>query len=574
MQYRSTRGQSDILSFEDAVLQGLAPDGGLYIPCSIPAVSAAELVQWRSLSFPALAAALFRKFISESEISDKDLSDITHKSFSTFADPTVVTPLSRLPSPTHDNLWVLELFHGPTFAFKDVALQFLGNLFDYFLRRKNASSHPNSKRHILTVVGATSGDTGGAAIYGLRGKPDIEVFILHPHKRISHVQELQMTSVLDANVHNIALKGSFDDCQDIVKALFSEESMRSQYSLAAINSINWARILAQTTYYFYSYFDLQRQLLQSASNAATLDVPVQFSVPTGNFGDIMAGFYAKAMGLPVERLIIATNENDILHRFLQTGEYVKAQNNTHTDGSSGLLDPVRQTLSPAMDILVSSNFERLMWYIVGADHLDLTCMNALSSNASLAHTASSLLAQLMDDLKTKGGFHVDVARLAAARAVFSSHRVDDDQISTAIQRYYHAGRRGPGHHASDKSYVLDPHTAVGVVAAEAILTMSSAAVSSSSSSSSSSSEATAMVAQSDGSSSVHTICLATASPGKFPDAVLGAINREAAFQPHLSFKDIAPAPLVALDGQPVRCVYVDTGLDGVRQIIRDTLSGI
>jgi threonine synthase len=254
MKYRSTRSTSDQeLSFEEAVIEGLAPDGGLFVPVVCPHLSKHEIESWRGLKFTDIAAQLFRKFINPSEISDSELAQIVGKSFATFSHPKV-TPLVKVS----DNLWILELFHGPTFAFKDVALQVLGNLFEFFLMRRDGG--------VLNIIGATSGksftlnkgDTGGAAIYGLRGKKGIQAFILHPMNRISPIQELQMTTVLDKNIHNVAVEGTFDDCQEIVKTLFSDSNFKKRHSLGAVNSINWARIMAQMSYYFFSYFEVQR----------------------------------------------------------------------------------------------------------------------------------------------------------------------------------------------------------------------------------------------------------------------------------------------------------------------------
>ena len=513
MKYNSTRGGSTGLTFEEAVLQGLSPDGGLYIPERIPTVSQDEILSWRSLPFADLAAKIMRHFVDRSEISDEELLELTRRSYSSFSHPDVV-PVKNL-----DGLWVLELFHGPTFAFKDVALQLLGNLFEFFLKRK-------SDGRILTVVGATSGDTGGAAIYGLRGKKDINVFILHPAGRISSVQEQQMTSVLDGNVNNIALEGTFDDCQDIVKALFSDEAFRAKYSLGAVNSINWARILAQTTYYFHCVF----QLMKDSRGFGK----VQFSVPTGNFGDILAGFYAQQMGLPIHRLIIATNENDILHRFLETGRYHKPNSD---------VEAVKMTLAPAMDILVSSNFERLMFY--------LSCGNINPSQVTevspqTAAEASQRVKAYMTKLKEEGGFTADPVIVERAKQLFAAHRVDDAQVTETISRYYH----------QQSKYILDPHTAIGVVAAEHILKQEKG---------------------------VQTVCLATASPGKFPEAVLEAINSNppsSAVQSGftgLQYKDIAPSKLVELVGLPKRVLSIKTqgdkqkGLQLVRSSIQQTL---
>ncbi|KAI8925180.1 tryptophan synthase beta subunit-like PLP-dependent enzyme [Entophlyctis helioformis] len=516
MLYRSTRaGDADgsrTWTLEDAVLQGLAPDGGLFVPVSVPALDPRALLAspaWTDASFADLAKRIFRLYIDTDAVPDAALHGIVDRSFGAFSHADV-TPVVRLPHATGaadasaPPLWVLELFHGPTHAFKDVALQFLGNLFDFFLRRRNAAAavqQHGGKRHAITVVGATSGDTGGAAIYGLRGKPDIQVFILHPHKRIS---------------------------PDMVKALFGDEEFRSRYSLAAINSINWARILAQTTYYFYAYYARARA------------TRVQFSVPTGNFGDVLAGFYARAMGLPVHRFVVATNENDILHRFLQTGRYTKPE-----DTKAGV-DPVKQTLSPAMDILVSSNFERLLWYLVGVSLSP--SFNAAADPLSGDNLRSLTVKSYMDQVKTAGGFSVPPSVLAAARSIFASDRVDDASVAAAIQRYYHVPFQ-----AGQTPYVLDPHTAVGVVAAERLLKSSG------------------------DNPPVQTVCLGTASPGKFPEAVLSAINESVpeaskarGFQP-VVFGDIAPRALVELDGLPQRCVLVRTGLVGVRQTIQGTL---
>ncbi|KAJ3080984.1 threonine synthase [Quaeritorhiza haematococci] len=336
MRYRSTRGKASSKTFEQVLFEGLAPDGGLYIPESIPTVPLQQLLSWATLSFTDLATRIFRLYISETEIPTADLHALVVKSFSTFSTYPDVTPLKKLPNVAAgegtsnlDNLHVLELFHGPTFAFKDVALQFVGNLFEYFLTRRNAGSNGSGKGaskpssggapHKITVLGATSGDTGGAAIYGLRGKQNTSIFILHPKNRISPVQEAQMTSVLDPNVYNVAVEGTFDDCQEIVKHLFNDTAFRNRFNLAAINSINWARILAQTTYYFYSYFTLLRQMGIVSKNTTPSYIVltrIQYSVPTGNFGDVLAGYYALRMGLPIHRLIVGTNQNDILHRYL------------------------------------------------------------------------------------------------------------------------------------------------------------------------------------------------------------------------------------------------------------------
>ena len=325
--YISTRGGSPALSFEDTVLAGLAPDGGLYVPDAIPAFSMAEIAGLQAMSYPELAFAIISRFTAGS-IAPEILERIIGESYKTFRHPAIA-PLKQLDAHT----FVLELFHGPTLAFKDFALQFLGRLLDHILEKRGERA---------VIVGATSGDTGSAAIEGCRGRKHMDIFILHPKGRVSDVQRRQMTTVADKNVHNIAVEGTFDDCQDIVKDLLGDADFRAQQHLAAVNSINWARIVAQIPYYFYA--------------ALALGAPakaVNFSVPTGNFGDIYAGTMAKKMGLPIGQLIIATNRNDILTRALNTGVY----------GMEG----VWPTISPSMDIQVSSNFERLLFDLHGCD---------------------------------------------------------------------------------------------------------------------------------------------------------------------------------------------------------------
>ncbi|KAJ2311516.1 threonine synthase [Coemansia sp. RSA 2704] len=495
MKYRSTRGQVSGQSFESVVLEGLAPDGGLYIPEQLPSLPADWQTAWAQLTFPELATELIALFVGD-DLTHDEVSQLVRKSYSTFstADVTPLVPLAA-QADTH----VLELFHGPTFAFKDVALQFLGNLFEFFLARRNA----REPGHRITVVGATSGDTGSAAIYGLRGKQNVDVFILHPRGRVSAVQEAQMTTVLDANVHNVAVAGTFDDCQDIVKQLFGRAEFRRKYALAAVNSINWARILAQITYYFSAYFALQRQ------HGAR---PV-FVVPSGNFGDVLAGYYAQQLGLPAAKLVVATNANDILDRFLRTGEYRK-------DSAHGVV----ATASPAMDILVSSNFERFLWYLA-RDH---------EVPGGDADAAGACVQRWMDALRTEGAFSVSPAALAAARAVFWSGRCDDAQTRATIARCY----------AHEPAYLLDPHTAVGVHVAQAL--------------------APQIRALGD----VRTVCLSTAHPAKFSDAVLEAVHDSGR---ELDFGAILPPPLVGLLELPRRCYECSNSADAVAQHIVDQL---
>ncbi|KAJ2125351.1 threonine synthase [Coemansia sp. RSA 720] len=498
MKYRSTRGQVSGQSFESVVMEGLAADGGLFIPEQLPTLPADWQTAWAQLTFPELATELIAQFVG-TDLSHTEVSQLVQKSYATFDTPEV-TPMVQLDARTH----VLELFHGPTFAFKDVALQFLGNLFEFFLERRNAKSGG----HRLTVVGATSGDTGSAAIYGLRGKKNIEVFILHPRGRVSAVQEAQMTTVLDENVHNVSIEGTFDDCQDIVKELFGRSEFRREHALGAVNSINWARILAQISYYFYAFFALRR------SHGA--DALPAFVVPSGNFGDILAGFYAQSLGLPVAKLAIATNANDILDRFLRSGTYKKDAN-------------VAATPSPAMDILVSSNFERFLWYLA-RDH---EVPSSVVDPEERAARACEILAQWMDRLKTAGSFSVSPAALAAARQVFWSGRCGDTETYSTIAAHY----------SHEPSYLLDPHTAVGVHVAETLRP-----------------EIQALGTH------VHSVCLSTAHPAKFSDAVLRAVN-DAGHQ--LDFGSILPAPFVGLLEKPRRCFECKNSADAVAQHIVD-----
>jgi threonine synthase len=555
MKYRSTRGSSSGLSFEEAVLAGLSPDGGLYIPQdTLPRFPLLEVLSWHSLPYHAIAFKLFRPFIDTEEMPDADLAELLERSFASFShsDVTPVVELARDKSKAGGNkepFFILELFHGPTFAFKDVALQVLGNLFEYFLTRKNASgangtangnglsvSTEEHSEHTITVLGATSGDTGGAAIYGLRNKKHVKLFILHPKGRISDVQEAQMTTVTDPNVFNVAVEGVFDDCQDVVKMLFSDPEFRARHRLGAINSINWARILAQTSYYFASLFLVLRKssvdiptLLSSASTDAEIlaQLPsIIYSVPTGNFGDILAGYYAVRLGLPcVSKLLIATNENDILHRFMQSGSYTKA-----IDPSTNTVEPAKATLSPAMDILVSSNFERLLWYLERGD-------SVATEPKEGSEAASAAVLGHMKSLNTTGGFSVSTDVLERAKEVFASACVSNAETADAITRYYASSQGG---------YILDPHTAVGVVAAE---------------------EYPATDAK--------MVVLATAHPAKFPEAVLEAIGNG------VKYEDFAPKEMVGFLKMPRKCVTAWTAGGGkmvaekrVREIMEDEAAGV
>ncbi len=463
--YHSTRSSgSGTLTFEEAVITGLATDGGLFIPTAVPSAPADFLETWKDLSFQELAFNILSLYISRSEISEDDLKSLIERSYSTFREKDV-TPLRALDK--SKGLYLLELFHGPTYAFKDVALQFVGNLFEYFLQRKNeGKAESSTSRDTITVVGATSGDTGSAAIYGLRNKKDVSVFILYPTGRISPIQEAQMTTVLDKNVHTLSVKGTFDDCQDIVKQVFGDVNFNAKYHIGAVNSINWARILAQITYYFHSYFNLKKQVPTGTK--------VRFVVPSGNFGDILAGWFAKRMGLPIDELIIATNSNDILDRFMKTGRYEKS-------ADASVSAEVKSTLSPAMDILISSNFERLLWFLVRE--------NDASSNAE----AGKILNQWMSQLKTVGSVTVPESVISGARKEFSSECVNDKQTLETINKIY----------TSDTTrYVIDPHTSVGVT---------------------SSLRRIAQDAE-KGTKDVAYISLSTAHPAKFADAVNDSLS--------------------------------------------------
>ncbi|KAL8934393.1 MAG: hypothetical protein Q9216_005937, partial [Gyalolechia sp. 2 TL-2023] len=520
--YFSTRGGSYDLSFEDVILRGLASDGGLFIPEEIPSLPSNWQNDWCDLTFQELAFKIFSLFISPAEIPPSALKDIIHNSYSTFRVPDVA------PTVTLDGdkkIYLLELFHGPTFAFKDVALQFLGNLFEYFLVRKNKGKSGKDRSH-LTVIGATSGDTGSAAIYGLRGKKDVSVFIMYPTGKVSAIQETQMTTVQDANVHCLSVDGTFDDCQDFVKALFADPLINKTQNLGAVNSINWARILAQIVYYVSSYLSLRHSDSFHPSNDH-----IRFVVPTGNFGDVLAGFFAKKLGVPSKSLVVATNENDILHRFWQTGTYEKnfvhdsaAEGGFVEDGAKAHSSGVKETLSPAMDILVSSNFERLLWYLAYDAQNPST-----ASVQDRRQAACSKVKGWQSELKSRGGFSVEKEVLHSAKADFTSERVSDTETLTTIRDTYKKG-----------AYILDPHSAIGVTAA---------------------------LRSAEAEPGVYNVALATAHPAKFSNAVGLALKDEKGFH----FKDILPEQFVGLDELPKRIRYVkrSEGLDSLRKLIVD-----
>ena len=394
MKYVSTRGSAPALGFEDVTLAGLAGDGGLYVPESWPAFTREDIAAMAGLSYVDTAVAVMRPFIGGA-LSDAELRELCAAAYGRFSH-RAVTPLVQLDH----RQWMLELFHGPTLAFKDVALQLLGLLFEKFLSRRE--DH-------LTIVGATSGDTGSAAIDAVAGRAKVDIFMLHPDGRVSDVQRRQMTTVLAPNVHNIAIDGSFDDAQALVKAMFNDTDFSARFNLSAVNSINWARLMAQVVYYFYA-----------AVRLGAPDRPVAFSVPTGNFGDVFAGYVASKMGLPVARLIVATNVNDILHRALAEGDY-----------SQGTVIP---TATPSMDIQVSSNFERLLFDVGGRDGI--------------------ALAEQMRGFEATKAMRLTNAQREGASALFTSHRVDADRMNLALRWAY----EGAGQ-------VIDPHSAVGLAAA-------------------------------------------------------------------------------------------------------------
>jgi len=394
MQYVSTRGSAPALDFEGVTLAGLASDGGLYLPAEWPQFTLHEIRAMRGLAYPDLAARIMAPFVAGS-LTEEELLSICHAVYGNFGH-AAVAPLVQLDQ----QHWLLELFHGPTLAFKDVALQLLGHLFELFLERRDRR---------LTIVGATSGDTGSAAIVAVAGRSRTEIFMLHPKGRVSEVQRRQMTTVRAPNVHNLAIEGSFDDAQAHVKRMFNDADVTTTLNLGAVNSINWARLMAQVVYYFYT-----------AVRLGAPERPVAFSVPTGNFGDVFAGYVAQRMGLPVAKLIVATNVNDILHRALTTGDY-----------SCGT---VTATATPSMDIQVSSNFERLLFDLAGRD--------------------GKGLAKMMADFESTRAMSIPADMLAGSKDLFVSARVDADGMSD-VMRW--------AHERTDQ--VLDPHTAIGLAAA-------------------------------------------------------------------------------------------------------------
>lgn len=430
MQYISTRGAAPPLDFAEVLLAGLASDGGLYLPAKWPQLDEDTQRSLQGKPYQEVAFQVMKPFVGAC-VPEAALRTIIGKAYGGFTHKAV-TPLVQLDS----QLWLMEMFHGPTLAFKDIALQLLGHLFDYVLAEK---------KQRLTIIGATSGDTGSAAIQGCRGRDNLDIFILHPKGRVSEVQRKQMTTVADRNVHNLAIEGNFDDCQEIVKSLFNDEAMRKELNLGAINSINWARIMAQIVYYVYA-----------AVNLGAPDRAIGFCVPTGNFGNIFAAYAAKQMGISIARLVCASNSNDILTTFYDTGIM-----------KMGLIKP---TLSPSMDIQVSSNFERLLY--------------------DLLERKPGELIRSLAMFRASGAYGLAPGQHRKYRSLFVGHRADDMATLGTIA----AAHRLYGQ-------IIDPHTAVGLNAA--------------------------LVTQLD--SQFPLVALACAHPAKFPDAVLKAIG----IRPHL-----------------------------------------
>ncbi len=435
MRYVSTRGEAPVLGFDDVLLAGLASDGGLYVPETWPQFAPAEIADFAGMPYRAVAARVMAPFV-EGTIPAGDFEAMVADAYAGFTHEAVA-PLTQIG----DNDWLLELFHGPTLAFKDVAMQLLGRLFDYVLAKR---------RTRVTVVVATSGDTGPAAIEGCRGREAIDLFVLYPDGRVSDVQRRQMTTVADGNVFNIALQGTFDDCQAQLKAMFNDRQFRERHRISAVNSINWGRVMAQVVYYF-----------TAAVALGAPHRPVAFTVPTGNFGDVFAGYAARRMGLQISQLVVGTNRNDILARFFRSGEY--------------RIGAVQPTISPSMDIQVSSNFERLLFELCGRD--------GGAVRASMA------------ELTDRRGFHVAADVLERTLELFDSCRVDEAETYATIERTL-----------SQTGKLIDPHTAVGVRAAEVCRREAG----------------------------VPMITLATAHPAKFPDAVERATGIRPALPPALA----------------------------------------
>ena len=390
MEYISTRNSQKIFSFKDVFLNGLASDGGLYIPKKIPFYSLKELESLKELSYEQLAVKIILNFCSD-EFNETEIKDLVNKSYKEFRVKNVVN-IKKL-----ENIILLELFHGPTLAFKDIAMQVIGNMYEKILSDNNK---------VINIVVATSGDTGAAAISALKGRKNINIFVLHPHNKISKIQRKLMTTIKENNVYNLAIEGNFDDCQKLVKSMFIDQSFNNEINMSGVNSINWARIIAQIVYYFFSYFKINNGSQK-----------INFSVPTGNFGDVFAGYIAKKMGLPINKLIVATNKNDILKRVISTGVYKPKE--------------VLQTISPSMDIQVASNFERLIFYINSND--------------------DQITLKKMEELKKNNEFKLNGEQMSILRDDFISESLSEDETKDVIKKI-------------NKNYniLVDPHTAIGI----------------------------------------------------------------------------------------------------------------
>lgn len=464
MQYISTRLKAKKLNFQDTILEGLASDGGLYIPEFLPNFDEKKLSSLKSLSYEELFFEITKPFIA-GEIDDVNYKKIIAKSYENFAHKAIA-PTKQIAK----NEFLLELFHGPTLAFKDFALQFLGNLLDYFLTKSGEK---------VVIIGATSGDTGSAAIQGCMNSKNVEIFILHPYQKVSKIQRLQMTTILSKNVFNIALRGNFDDCQSFVKTMFRDQSFLKGKRMVAVNSINWARIMAQIVYYFYCGLRL----------GANKENPISFTVPTGNFGDIYAGFLAKRMGLAVNKLIVATNSNDILTRFINQNDYSKKE--------------MIETISPSMNIQVSSNFERMLFDI----HKDFK--------------NEKELVNLMSEFEKSGYLKVEGNVLQQIQESFLSYSINDEETLKAIFEVY-----------QETGEVLDPHSVIGVVASRKYIA-------------------------SKDYGGEFVVNLATAHPAKFPDSVI----KSGAKEPEL------PLFLKDLEKREEKYEIIENNLDDVKKYI-------
>ena len=396
MKYTSTRNRSKEFNFSEVFIKGLADDGGLFIPKTVPKLSNEELQRFSKLNYQDLAKEIIFLFCNET-IEKNELSNIIERSYLKFREKNVI----KLSDVGKNKL--LELFHGPTLAFKDIAMQFIGNLYDYQLKTIEKK---------INVVVATSGDTGSAAIDAIKGKDKMNIFVLHPNNKVSSIQRKLMTTVKEKNVFNVAIEGNFDDCQNLVKSMFADKKFSSSINMSGVNSINWARIIAQTVYYFYSYFQICK-----------LNEKINFSVPTGNFGDVYAGYLSKKMGLPIDKLIVATNQNDILHRAISKGKYET--------------NSVVETLSPSMDIQVASNFERLIY--------DLNEQSADKTN------------KIMQEIKIKKKYLIEKKELTKIKEDFISESVSEEELLFCIKKVY-----------ENYKIIIDPHTAVGLRALEKI----------------------------------------------------------------------------------------------------------